>query len=581
MIPGCTDGNGYPVLDSRGTDIPCWPTSIIPFPPPLCGSIAMTTHPSTFEIPPFPAFPSASRFLPIGSLEESRQRIKRSIDACEGLALVIGPPGTGKSLLCAVMTREYSRSHDVVNLGDTSIHDAATFYRHLLHHLGAKIDSIPDGDLQLALINRVRDPKATEKGLLVLVDEAQSMSPEVLEAVRMTTNIMLDGQPRVYAIVCGGPKLDETLALPVMEPLTQRVAARCYLHPLSSQETRRYIRESIQNCEANPDAAISDEAIAAVHHASSGVPRLINQLITCAIDVAAELDHECITDAIIDHAWAELQQLPSPMIEEPSFARNSSNVEFGELDEMPTVPRRTNEPAIDWTPAEALDFDDALGESLTSDAVSQRNTFETSPACRSGACGQGECDQAGCERQDGDPDSPGTSQSVTSNPSKESTTPPIIALFGDFDDEEEVQVGNGFAVVTEGDEQGEWDLESILHSEIVGIAQEASLASGSCAEPDVCDQPDVKFSTRVSSRDRLIDENPVQWIDEAVGTGKPMNDDSDIVIHDDSDLLVIEDDLHLRADACAPRIDAEERTVSVDFQAMLSRMRHGTSKDAS
>ena len=124
----------------------------------------MTAQDSTFEIPPFPAFPAVSRYVAVGSLEDSLQRIRRSIDACEGLSLVIGPPGAGKSLLCAVLRREYSGSHDVVTLGETPIQDAATFYRHLLHHLGVTPSSVEDGDLQLAIVNRVRDASAKRHG---------------------------------------------------------------------------------------------------------------------------------------------------------------------------------------------------------------------------------------------------------------------------------------------------------------------------------------------------------------------------------------------------------------------------------
>ena len=511
----------------------------------------MTAHESNFEIPPFPAFPSISRYVAIGSLEEARQRVSRSINACEGLSLVIGPPGTGKSLLCGLLGRDFAETHDVVNLGDTPINDAATFYRHLLHHLDASFESIPEGDLQLALANRVRDKQATQKGLLILVDEAQAMPAEVLEAIRMTTNIMLDEQPRVYAVVCGGPKLDETLSLPASEPLTQRVAARCYLHPLNSQETREYIHGSIRGCDADPDATISDEAVAAVHHACCGVPRLINQLVTCAIDVAADADQEMISDAIVDRAWAELQQLPSPMIEEPVLRGGSSNVEFGQLDEL-DVP--ANEPAPDGAgsceeePAaiDPVDNDVAIDSSAPSSCIAEGRVIEAEESTI-------------CEKEETTEISP---------------TVPKAVLFGDFDDEEEVDLGNGIAVTSIGAESTPIDLESMLHSEIVGIASDAADASHFVAaeerhreEANAFDQP-------------IPEENRVLWTDEIQGR-EAITDDSDIVIHDDSDMLVVEDDVDVRVSDLSARIDVEEKVVSVDFQAMLAKMRHGSTKEAS
>ncbi len=168
--------------------------------------------------------------------------------------------------------------------------DREAFQRHLLHHLGADFNSIAEGDLQLALIDRVCSDEAPEGGLLIVVDEAQSLPTEVLEAIRMATNIMRNGEPRVLAVLCGGVKLDETLVDSSMEAFTQRVATRCYLHPMNGEETRRYVTETIRTCGSDPDQTITDEAIAAVHHACSGVPRLMNQMLTQAIDCAEEAD---------------------------------------------------------------------------------------------------------------------------------------------------------------------------------------------------------------------------------------------------------------------------------------------------
>ena len=215
----------------------------------------------TFNLPPFPAFPSASRYVPTGSVDEAMVRVGRGIDASETIALVIGPPGTGKSLICQTLTRRYENSHDVVVLGNASINDGESLLRHILHCLGADHIAGPTNDLQLSLVDQVCGENASHGGLLIIVDEAQSISKEVLEAIRMTTNIMRDGQPRVSAVLCGGPKLDEVMADPSLEAFTQRIATRCYLHPFSADETREYITSVIAQCDADPDRTITLEAI--------------------------------------------------------------------------------------------------------------------------------------------------------------------------------------------------------------------------------------------------------------------------------------------------------------------------------
>ena len=103
-------------------------------------------------------------------------RVCRSVDASDAISLVIGPPGTGKSLICGLLVDHFRSSHDVVMIGETPIDSREAFQRHLLHHLGADFSGISDSDLQLALIDRVCSDEAPRGGLLIIVDEAQSTS---------------------------------------------------------------------------------------------------------------------------------------------------------------------------------------------------------------------------------------------------------------------------------------------------------------------------------------------------------------------------------------------------------------------
>ncbi|TWT67902.1 ExeA family protein [Crateriforma conspicua] len=294
-----------------------------------------------FRVPPFPAFPSVDRYIPVGTLRDSLNRVVRSIDAREALSLVIGPPGTGKSLLIQLVAKHFFGSRTVVQLGDAGLQSPEAFFRHVLHALGVDLNSLHAGDLHLALVDHVKQNAAVGHGLLLLIDEAQSLCTDVLESIRMATNIMVAGQPRVCAVLSGGPRLDETLATPSLDALSQRVATRCYLHPFNGEETREYVEQAIRSCGGQPEQTVTPEAIAAVHHAGAGIPRLVNQLMTQAIDCAESLGETLITDRIIDHAWATLQQLPSPIMDEPSMSAGdradqtlSSNVEFGALSDL-------------------------------------------------------------------------------------------------------------------------------------------------------------------------------------------------------------------------------------------------------
>ncbi len=652
---------------------------------------------STFSLPPFPAFPSVARYVPLGTIENAMQRVCRSIDAREGLALVIGPPGTGKSLICSLLVDRYSASHDVVVLGETPIKNSAAFQRHLLHHLGADFESISDDDLQLALVNRICDSDSPDGGLVMVIDEAQSLSPEVIESIRMVTNIMRDGQPRVFAVLCGGVKLEETLVSPSLEAFTQRIATRCYLHAMNSEETGNYIRETILACGAETENTITSEATAAVHHACSGVPRLVNQIMTEAIDCAEEAGQELIDEQTIDRAWAQLQQLPSPMVEEPRIAGEGSAVEFGELDEFDPQPENG---FPESTSPESTSPESTLTEStLTESTLTETTLTETTPrpewdspteisvpageptgqvlaeqtagcdsgGCQSGDCQSGDCqstagtvidDQPGdkstadivvpqiiaeqdsecCESMNFDDDIRIDSSSVEFELESEMKVGPRVGqqpvvpsqqrtesapLFGDFEDEEVVAIGSGcIAPVTRLVDEPPADLESMLHQEIIGISAVAAIGlelySESApeilpiddqgteivrepeevvedfvtepidGEPEPRESPEVLESSDPSNSPNAPDSRDAsdspETSDSPDASCSPnsgedllqLNDpEASSVPKDDSDLLVVEDDVNITSRSPVKRLDSHEQTISVDFQSMLARMRSG------
>ncbi len=538
---------------------------------------------SSYNVPPFPAFPSTSRYVPLGPVQDSLGRVCRSIDASEAISLVIGPPGTGKSLIGGLLCEHYRESHDVVVIGETCLDDRAAFMRHLLHALNVEISAVPDGDLQLALVDYACGDESSEGGLLIVIDEAQSLSAEVLEAIRMTTNINRDGEPRVSAVLCGGVKLDETLSDAALESFTQRVATRCYLHPLNADETRRYVTETIRNCGAESEETITDKAITSVHHACSGVPRLINQMMTQAIDCAEDADQSQITEQIIDCAWAQLQQLPSPMVEEPRITQDSAPVEFGELDESVEFGGLSD--CVD-SPCDESAPVGSLQEEVSSDAV-QDEFIEVEKS---------DTDESvftGCEIEI----ESSTAQWIdetesTGIESNDEVEIPValvespVQLFGHFDDEEEVALGNGVvARDSRAPATPPANLEAMLHQEIVGMSTYCDDSESPEEQPLVTDQleelgvieetPEVhgdfiEIEDEGSAVLSVEPKSAALWVE----GGSNVTDGGDDLIHDDCDILVIEDEVELRRPAA--RLDSKDQTISVDFQAMLSRMRSGS-----
>lgn len=476
-------------------------------------------------LPPFPAFPSTERYVAVGTIAEAVNRVGRAISAREPAALVIGPPGTGKSLLAELIAQRYASSRQVVTLGDVPMRDSDALLRHLLHHLG--VDSRCD-DPHLALVDYLKRQSDQEAGLLVIVDEAHKLSVEVIEAIRMVTNITRAGKPRVFALLCGGPKLDETLVDSSLESFAQRAATRCYLHPFNAEETRQYIHQTIAACSGDAEGTVTAEAIAAVHHACCGVPRLINQLMTEAIDCAADTDREVIDESIVDRAWAQLQQLPSPLVESAELGHQSVAIEFGELAAEEGSLQEHAGPA--WEPPSIL-----AEQLANSDQPAAGIELESSSACW-------------IEETAEQPQQPEQPEQHLCDVLQ--TAGEVLELFGQFENEEEIAVGTGFSTRLAAPPVAPTDLESLLHAEIVAAGPfDAEYADA----PPPAEIPKIQLHRYDEEEDRNAPAG----------------------CQDDSDLLIIEDDVDvLPMDWCEPP-PGPAHEVTVDFQSMLARMRSG------
>ena len=137
-------------------------------------------------------------------------------------------------------------------------------------------------------------------------------------------------------VLAGGSRLEERFASAKLESFNQRVAARCYLEPLSHDETADYVRAQLSAAGAAPDGIFTEAALTAIHRAADGIPRLINQVADHALVLAAAGGQPCIDADGINEAWSDLQQLPAVLTATAADDQGSASshvVEFGSLDD--------------------------------------------------------------------------------------------------------------------------------------------------------------------------------------------------------------------------------------------------------
>ena len=301
-----------------------------------------------FQTRPFVAAPRVENYVPAAAMEHCRQTLVRCVERAEGPGLVVGPAGSGKSLLCQLLADHFrGQQFQVALLASARLGTRRALLQNILFELHLPYRGMEEGELRLSLIDHLEPRGMGLAGLLLLVDEAHCLPLRLLEEIRLISNFIRDGQPRVRLILAGSAQLEERLASPKLESLQQRIAARCYLQSLSREETAQFIRQQIQRS-GGSDSLFTPEALRAVYSATDGVPRLVSQVCDHALVLSAVEGHLQISAEAIEEAWADLQQLPAPwnQTSQRESAAVSTVIEFGQLQD--------DEAAVYSTEAEAI-----------------------------------------------------------------------------------------------------------------------------------------------------------------------------------------------------------------------------------
>jgi type II secretory pathway predicted ATPase ExeA len=285
---------------------------------------------------PFVSVPQADQYFAAATIENARTTLARCIQRGEGAGLVIGPSGTGKTLLCVLLAEQFRRSFQVAMLASGRLSTRRALFQAILYELGRPYRYMDEGELRLAVIEYLTAGDAASRGMLLLVDEAHTLPLRLLEEIRLLSNLAHDGQPLVRLVLAGGAILEERFASPKLDSFSQRLSARCYLEAYSRSETQQYIQWQIDSAGGLGSQVFPEATCQSVFQATGGVCRLINQVCDHALLLAYVAGRRTIDSANIEEAWSDLQQLPTPWSGESKTDTTSGGViEFGSLDDSP------------------------------------------------------------------------------------------------------------------------------------------------------------------------------------------------------------------------------------------------------
>ena len=194
-----------------------------------------------------------------------------------GFVVLTGEVGTGKTTICRSVLQQLP---DNANIAFVINPRQST--NQLLQSIFSEL-SIPyrEGMTSKAMMDRLNayllGAHADGRNTILIIDEAQNLSVDVLEQLRLLTNLETDEKKLLQLVLLGQPELNDILAKPELRQLTQRVTARYHLTPLSKTEVADYIRHRLSVARCTTDV-FSPSAISSVYKYSGGVPRLINVL---------------------------------------------------------------------------------------------------------------------------------------------------------------------------------------------------------------------------------------------------------------------------------------------------------------
>ncbi len=272
--------------------------------------------------PPFENTPDPRFFFASEQHREALAAIEYTIRTRKGFVLITGQVGCGKTTVAHAVCRRCGDQATIVPI--VPGHDSArSVLRQILKGLGVVTDRHDEyHELVEALRHKLMEHLDHDRPVVLLIDEAQNLQDESLEAIRMLSNLDTSTRKPVQVVLVGQPELRQRVRDSRHEALRQRVAMSKQLHPFEYEQTHQYILHRLRAACEDGDTESQQEstvvfqpgAVREIHRISGGIPRLINQLCDNCLLLGFVQETKLITAAMVHRVCQDM----IPSFDEPA-----------------------------------------------------------------------------------------------------------------------------------------------------------------------------------------------------------------------------------------------------------------------
>src|SRR3990172_9050346 len=285
-----------------------------------CAYYGLARHP--FEMTPDPAF------LYLGETHrEGLATLVYGVQSGKGFVLLTGEVGTGKTTLLHALLGQLEADTASAFVFNPRL-DALDFFRVLLDEYDIDAECRTKADYLLTLNEFLIQRLGQNLKTVLIIDEAQTLSPDMLEEVRLLSNLETPTSKLLQIVLVGQPELVELLARPELRQLRQRIVLRHQLRPFDERETDAYIDERLALAGYTGKGIFDRGAMRELYSLTGGVPRLVNVVCDGALLLGYSRQLPGIGASAIREVAADLELLPAPAAS-PRVERQASRQEIG------------------------------------------------------------------------------------------------------------------------------------------------------------------------------------------------------------------------------------------------------------